>query len=224
MKYLWTEDSGAGLHYWQLVNAYLFDGMLTVESKGSNQKLLDAVRDLTPEGDDIYYIAFDIVYDNMDIMNKYLELRELAAEYSGQIRVLDLTCFEYIIFSFRYLIEWTGSRRKDKIVMREQILHAFQEHRIEISSITDPKTLQYLMGFKNYSTERVLKSITAELTDQDAWSVKGEKLGKCWYVDCCILEDHRGTHCGTVKGKTGKEKIRCLLSDEETQKIIRGIV
>ena len=73
MKYLWTEDSGAGLHYWQLVNAYLFGGMLTVESKGSNQKLLDAVRGLTPEGDDIYYIAFDIVYDNMDIMNKYLE-------------------------------------------------------------------------------------------------------------------------------------------------------
>lgn len=26
MKYLWTEDTGAGLHFWQLVNEICFDG------------------------------------------------------------------------------------------------------------------------------------------------------------------------------------------------------
>ena len=25
MKYLWTEDSGAGLHFWKLVNHLFFD-------------------------------------------------------------------------------------------------------------------------------------------------------------------------------------------------------
>lgn len=31
MKYLWTEDTGAGLHFWELVNRLIFDGTLKVE-------------------------------------------------------------------------------------------------------------------------------------------------------------------------------------------------
>lgn len=46
MKYLWTEDTGAGLHFWKLVDQLFFDDKLCVESKGSNQGLLDAVLDL----------------------------------------------------------------------------------------------------------------------------------------------------------------------------------
>ena len=46
MKYLWTEDTGAGLHFWKLVDQLFFDDKLSVESKGSNQGLLDAVLDL----------------------------------------------------------------------------------------------------------------------------------------------------------------------------------
>lgn len=39
MKYLWTEDTGAGLHFWKLVNQLFFDDALVVESKESNQGL-----------------------------------------------------------------------------------------------------------------------------------------------------------------------------------------
>ena len=85
MKYIWTEDTGAGFHFWELVNKYLFQDEFAVLSKGSNQGVLDAVRQLVPKADDRYYLAFDIVYDNMDVMNKYLELRELAADYPKQI-------------------------------------------------------------------------------------------------------------------------------------------
>ncbi len=49
MKYLWTEDRGAGLHFWELANQYLFQNRPAVESKFSNQGLLDAVRALRPE-------------------------------------------------------------------------------------------------------------------------------------------------------------------------------
>ena len=31
MKYLWTEDTGAGLHFWQLVNQLFFDNKLAIE-------------------------------------------------------------------------------------------------------------------------------------------------------------------------------------------------
>lgn len=46
MRYLLTEDTGAGLHFWKLVNQLFFNDALVVESKESNQGLLDAVLDL----------------------------------------------------------------------------------------------------------------------------------------------------------------------------------
>ena len=41
MKYLWTEDTGAGLHFWKLVNQLFLDNEFVVASKGNNQGLLD---------------------------------------------------------------------------------------------------------------------------------------------------------------------------------------
>lgn len=222
MKYLWTEDTGAGLHFWQMVNQYLFDNGLIVESKAGNQGLLDAVRALQPSEKDTYYIAFDIVYDNMDIVNKLLELQELIQKHPKQIVLLDMTCFEAVIFSFKLLIEWTGTGRKDKIEIREHILRAFSEHRIEIDKIEDRKTLDYMMRFKRFSTEKVLKAITYELTDGDAWSVKGEFMGECWHKDCCVLDRPQKAHCN-LTCMSGREKIMTLLGDTETQRLIKKI-
>ena len=67
MKYLWTEDTGAGLHFWELVNQLFFDDAFVIESKGSNQGLLDALSDIDMKEDDKYYIAFDYVVDNQDM-------------------------------------------------------------------------------------------------------------------------------------------------------------
>lgn len=222
MKYLWTEDQGAGLHFWQLANEYLFQNMLSVESKGSNQGILDAVRELIPEKEDVYYLSFDIVYDNVDVVNKLLELQELAAGYPGQIKLLDITCFEYIIFAFHKLTEWTGIGRKDVISMRTHILKAIENHRINLDNITDDRTMNYLMGFRHFSTEKVIKSLTYMLTDTDAWSVKGRLIGECWYKDCCILENQVRKHCH-IDELTGEEKILALLSDDEMQRIIADI-
>ena len=33
MRYLWTEDTGAGLHFWKLLNQLCFDNELVIESK-----------------------------------------------------------------------------------------------------------------------------------------------------------------------------------------------
>lgn len=35
MKYLWTEDTGAGLHFWKLVNQLFFDNALVVSEYGT---------------------------------------------------------------------------------------------------------------------------------------------------------------------------------------------
>ena len=223
MKYLWTEDTGAGLHFWKLVNQHFFDNEFIVESKGSNQGLLDAVLDLNIKGDDKYYIAFDYVVDNQDVRNKYRMLKSITDKSEGKIVILDMICFEYLILAFDELVEWTGTGKTDKIKIREEVLTAVENHRIDLSKIDDEKTLQYLAGFKRYSTERVMKSLVGEFTQNEKWSVKGALMGEFWYKDCCVSEHTDNLRCGKPEVEGGDEKMRMLIRSEEVQRIMRDI-
>lgn len=220
MKYLWTEDTGAGLHFWKLVNQLFFEDEFIVEGKGSNQGLLDAVLDLEIRADAKYYIAFDYVVDNQDIRNKYRVLKSIEKSSEGKIVILDMICFEHLILAFDKLVEWTGTGKTDKIKIREEVLAAVENHRINLSKINDEKTLQYIAGFKRYSTERVMKSLTGEFTQNEKWSVKGSLLGECWYKDCCVSEHPDSLRCGKPEVKGGDEKMRMLIQSEEVQRVL----
>ena len=224
MKYLWTEDTGAGLHFWKLVNQLFFNDALVVESKESNQGLLDALAEIDMKEDDKYYILFDYVVDNQDIRNKYRMLKSIKDKAEGKIIILDMICFEYLILAFDKLVTWTGTGKTDKIKIREEVLSAIEDHRINLSKIDDVKTLQYLAGFKRYSTERVMKSLVGEFTQNEKWSVKGELMGECWYKDCCVSEHPDNQRCGKPEIEDGNKKMRMLIQSEEVQKILSTIV
>ena len=219
MRYLWTEDTGAGFHFWKLVNQLFFDNELVVESKGSNQGLLDAVLDIDIKDDDSYYVAFDYVVDNQDIRNKYRILKSIADKAEGKIIILDMICFEYLILAFDKLVEWTGTGKTDKIKIREEVLTAVENHRINISKIDDEKTLQYIAGFKRYSTE----SLVGEFTQNEKWCVKGTLMGECWYKDCCVSEHPDSLRCGKPEIESGDEKMRMLIRSEKVQRLMRDI-
>ena len=223
MRYLWTEDTGAGLHFWKLVNQLFFDNELVVESKWSNQGLLDALIDLETEDGDEYFVAFDYVVDNQDIRNKYRMLKSITDKSEGKIVILDMICFEYLILAFDKLVEWTGTGKTDKIKIREEVLTAVESHRIDLSKIDDEKTLQYIAGFKRYSTERVMKSLVGEFTQNEKWSVKGTLMGECWYKDCCVSEHTDNLRCGKPEVECGDEKMRMLIRSEEIQRLMRDI-
>ena len=225
MKYLWTEDTGAGLHFWKLVNQLFLDDEYVVASKGNNQGLLDAVLDLDIKDDDKYYIAFDYVVDNQDIRNKYRVLKAIEKSSEGRLIILDMICFESLILAFDKLVEWTGTGKADKIKIREEVLAAVENHRINLSKIDDEKTLQYIAGFKRYSTERVMKSLVGEFTQNEKWSVKGSLMGECWYKDCCISEHQDSLRCGRPEIEDGDEKMKMLIKSEEVQRVIgEGII
>lgn len=220
MKYLWTEDTGAGLHFWKLVNQLFFDNALVVESKESNQGILDSLTSLNAKEEDEYYIAFDYVPDNQDIRNKYRLLKQLVEKSEAKVIILDMICFEYFILAFDKLVSWTGTGKTDKIKMREEILAAIEDHRIDLSKIENQTTMQYLSGFKRYSTERVMKSLVGEFTQNEKWSVKGLLMGECWYKDCCVSEHPDSVRCGKPEIEDGNEKMRLLIQSEEVQKVI----
>ena len=223
MKYLWTEDTGAGLHFWQLLNQLFFENAFVVESKENNQGILDALTVLKLENDDEYYIAFDYVVDNQDIRNKYRLLKSIAEKSKGKIILLDMICFEHLILAFDKLVTWTGIGKADKIKIREDVLSAIEDHRINLSKINDEKTLQYLAGFKRYSTERVMKSLVGEFTQNEKWSVKGLLMGACWYKDCCVSEQPDSLRCGKPELEGGNEKMRVLIQSEEIKRILSVI-
>lgn len=220
MKYLWTEDTGAGLHFWKLVNQLFFDNALVVESKESNQGILYSLTSLNAKEEDEYYIAFDYVPDNQDIRNKYRQLKQLVEKSEAKVVILDMICFEYFILAFDKLVSWTGTGKTDKKKMREDILAAIEDHRIDLSKIENQKTMQYLSGFKRYSTERVMKSLVGEFTQNEKWSVKGLLMGECWYKDCCVSEHLDSLRCGKPEVEGGSEKMRMLIQSEEVQKIL----
>lgn len=221
MKYLWTEDTGAGLHFWQLINQLFFHNKLAIESKESNQGILDALSDLEIKADDKYYIAFDYVVDNQDIRNKYRMLKSIAEKSEGKVIILDMICFEYLILAFDKLVTWTGTGKADKIKIREDVLSAIEDHRINLSKIDDEKTLQYLAGFKRYSTERVMKSLVGELTENEKWSVKGPLMGECWYKDCCVSEHLDSLRCGKPEVEDGNDKMRMLIQSKEVINLLK---
>ena len=224
MKYLWTEDTGAGLHFWKLVNQLFFDNALVVESKESNQGILYSLTSLNAKEEDEYYIAFDYVPDNQDIRNKYRQLKQLVEKSEAKVIILDMICFEYFILAFDKLVSWTGTGKKDKIKIREDILAAIEDHRIDLSKIENKTTMQYLSGFKRYSTERVMKSLVGEFTQNEKWSVKGTFMGDCWYKDCCVSEYPDNLRCGKPEVEGGNEKMRLLIQSEEVQRVIGEVI
>lgn len=128
-----------------------------------------------------------------------------------------------MILSFDKLIEWTGTGKKDKIKIREEILKVIQNHSINLSEIQGEKTLQYLAGFKRFSTEKVMKSLAGELTENEKWSIKGALMGECWYKDCCVSEHLNSLRCGKPEVESGNEKMRMLMQSEEVRNILNMI-
>ena len=190
-----------------------------MESKGSNQGILDAVSHIDINDNNIYYIVFDYVVDNQDIRNKYRLLRTYAAKSDNHIVILDMICFEHLILSFDKLVEWTGTGKKDKVKMRMEILKTIENHHFNLSKIQDEKTLKYLAGFKRFSTERVMKSLAGELTENERWSIRGKEMG-----ECCISEHKDRIRCGKPNVKSGSMKMCMLIQSAEVQKVLRDIV
>ena len=188
------------------------------------KRQLNALSDIDMKENDKYYIAFDYVVDNQDIRNKYRILKSIADKAEGKIIILNMICFEYLILAFDKLVAWTGTGKTDKIKIREEVLPAIENHRINLSKIDDEKTLQYLAGFKRYSTERVMKSLVGEFTQNEKWSVKGELMGECWYKDCCVSEHLDNLRCGKPEIEDGNKKMRMLIQSEKVQKIIGEVI
>ena len=106
-----------------------------------------------------------------------------------------------------------------------------ENHRINLSKINDEKALQYIAGFKRYSTERVMKSLVGEFTQNEKWQeiiIRAMKSDFSWNYSAdqyagmysCVSEHPDSLRCGRPEVENGDEKIRMLIQSAEVQRVI----
>jgi hypothetical protein len=189
MVCIWTEDSTGGFNFWKQINKYIFDGKLTVETKESNSGFSDAVNELSDSDiNNEYFIFFDYPLDNEALVNEYKDLVKAVnnSPLKNNIHICKIICYEYLLLSFKEITQWTLCNKTNTIQNLNTIMSNIRDYHIDIKSITDENCLEYLYGFKRYSTERVLKSLATAVTDKAYWSSKD--FGKCWHCDCSDIE------------------------------------
>lgn len=67
----------------------------------------------------------------LNIAAKYRMLKSITDKSDGKIVILDMICFEYLILAFDRLVELTGTGKTDKIKIRDKVLAAVENHRID---------------------------------------------------------------------------------------------
>lgn len=164
--------------------------------------------------DCVYYIAFDIVFDNQDIVKKYQRMRAASERHPDKIIILDLLCFEYVILRFSKLLEWSGTSKHNIAEIRSDVLRAVENHRIQYEMIQNEQTWSYIRRYKKFSAERLIKSLVRELTENDMWSVSGNKMGACWTEDCCAQIGNQKVRCNVGNTTKGVQKLMTLRTYE----------
>ena len=94
---MWIEDrkEKSGYIFWKNLMSVLFPDII-VESKKNNSELLKAVNALSGEEDSIHIIAYDNSFDNLCVYQEQKRLSQ-AASTKRNVRLLDISCFEYIL-------------------------------------------------------------------------------------------------------------------------------
>lgn len=185
-KYIWCEDAGSGLQFWQAVFAVI-DKDIQVESKGNNTRLRYAASKISDD-DNQYFILMDNAVDNADVLR---ELKRLKQEIKAKsnVKVINIHSFEYVLLSFRKLEDWIFAEEDELRVKREKLLKA---RSILIELLENGGTALELSQLKSaiefpdkLNTEQLSAKLLFEITKNTGFETDKGHLGQCVVIDCC---------------------------------------
>ena len=234
MIYLWTEDKegNSGYQFWKTVSKELFSSTIKVESKKNNARLVYAVEKLV-NAEDIYIIAFDNAFDNTDVNNLYIRLKN-AIKDKENVYLLDMYSFEYILLSFTKLKDWifkdeeAAKKKELHLKAREALIHVLNgDSRETYKSVQDIKGY-FESGIANvgtmekYTIESFASKLLFNITRNTGFFVDKMIFGDCWKEDCCI--DMAESMCGIdIEELTASEKMQILYYNSDLQKILKSV-
>lgn len=199
--YFWIEDrkDKAGYIFWVNLMKWLCPEVI-VESKKNSSELVKAVKALK-DVDNKYVIVLDNSFDNPQAVMEMKLLKHYVRE-KGNVLLMDIICFEYILLEFKDLIRWIYAsddvflkKRKDIIIARDKFVNAVN------SGATDYKDIQEMVEYDKHIEEHNVEQLAAkllfELTRNTGFEVSKGTIGDCWIKSCCEKENREADDiCG----------------------------
>lgn len=187
--YLWIEDKEGKASYvfWNTMMQNLCPDVI-VESKKNNSELVKAVRDLKDE-ENRYIIVFDNSFDNFQVYRELKLLKKYIA-LKKNVRIMDITCFEYVLLEFDKLTDWIYSpeddlriKRQAAIRAREKLVKTLNSGEMDYKAIRE--VVEYDANLNSHNIEQLSAKLLYDLTRNTGFEVSKGKLGKCWVESCC---------------------------------------
>jgi hypothetical protein len=205
MIYLVTEDSGSGYEFWKQLSRIAVENVTTVTCSGYNGAL-NIVKRLGIKPGDVVIMALDKINSDDTVFECYDKVR-IFCEMMGAKKVafIDIYCFEEILLSFRYLLDWCdyeNSNREGKEIdvnvlsLVRECIYLGKEYieQPEVYSYMRAKGLQFSEESRR---ERFAYYLLNRLTYGSSLSYRKGKLSQCFYLDCCFMQYPK--HCGIKK-------------------------
>lgn len=193
--FLWIEDrkGKASYIFWKsLLKQLCLE--VEIESKKNNSELVKAVRDLD-DTDSRYVIVLDGSFDNQQVALEQKRLKQYA-EKKGNVILMDIICFEYILLEFRHLIDWIYAsddefrkKRANAITAREKLISSIE------NGTTDYKVIKELAEYDariaEHNIEQLAAKLLFDLTRNTGFEVSKGKIGDCWIKPCCEWDNRK---------------------------------
>ncbi len=217
MRYFLTEDSEQVVgEFWRSLFRALQIDVTVICSNGNKnmtsvlEKNLDEL--LTAEA---VWVQYDIRDDRL-VDERYRNtcqfLLNLARLNSG-IQRLEILCFEDLLLSFAYLLDWCccGDAEKRKLAEHIRSCLAQDVYYDDGSDLLMKVKKQY----HPRNPEKLAKALYRYFTVKTPF----EKTLQCYYKDCCY-EDFDAPRCAP-DSKTGEDKLRTLYQHSEMQRLMK---
>jgi hypothetical protein len=229
-----TEDSGSGFEFWVHLSRIALKKVKVISCSGF-YGVHSAVERIGIRNGDIVILALDKIEYDDTVFSNYYKVQEYVNEAGvGKVMYLDTYCFEEIILSFRFLLDWCdfeNIRRKNKDI-DIKILYTVRKHIYAGSEYMDSEDIEKYMLAEglNYSEEskreRFAYYFLNRITYGSSFSYKKGRLSPCYYIDCCSMKYPK--HCGIKKKNsktTGINKSKCIYRNSilSRKRVLRNI-
>lgn len=159
-----------------------------VVSKKNNSDLVKAVKNLDDE-ENRYVIVYDNSFDNPQVIIERKLLKQYA-DNKGNLILMDIICFEYILLEFRNLIDWIYGpgdefliKRADAVSAREKLISSIHNGIMNYKDIKE--IVEYDKHINEHNIEQLAAKLLFDLTRNTGFEISKGKIGDCWISSCC---------------------------------------
>ncbi len=214
--YAWCEDSGSGFEFWKEIFRTLYPNII-VETKSNNSRLRRAAAGIENDGNE-YYILMDSFIDNNDVLREIDGLKR-GIKNKRNVHVIDVHSFEFVLLSFKSLIQWIFAEQDELKDKRQALIRArdmFIEQVIQSVDIAESDELESLFPYaKTHNNEQTAAELLYQITRNTGFETDKGKLGECFVVNCCEWAYRQSDdRCGLDASRiTAERKKLCIINE-----------